>query len=114
MNVLGLQFGHDAGAAVVRDGRIASFVLRERLSRVKHALSLDFATIELALQDAGIGESEVDYVAITSTQKAELISLDPQRLSISLEAHKGHTAPCSFAEAVTRSKMDVRSLLYGE
>src|SRR5262245_1859237 len=114
MNVLGLQFGHDAGAAVVRDGRIASFVLRERLSRVKHALSLDLATIELALQEAGIGEADIDYVAITSTQKAELISLDPGRLSIGLEPHKGHTAPCSFAEAVARSKMDIRSLLYGE
>jgi len=114
MNVLGLQFGHDAGAAVVRDGRVASFVLRERHSRIKHALSLDLATIEQALQDAGIGEADIDYVAITSTQKAELISLDPQRLSIGLEAHKGHTAPCSFADAAARAKLDVRTLLQGE
>jgi carbamoyltransferase len=114
MNVLGLQFGHDAGAAVIRDGRIVSFVLRERLSRVKHAMSLDLATIELALQEAGIGESEIDYAAITSTQKAELISLDPRNLSIELAAHRGHTAPCSFADAVARSKIDIESLLFGE
>src|SRR5262245_25642254 len=114
MNVLGLQFGHDAGAAVIRDGRIVSFVLRERLSRVKHAMSLDLATIELALQEAGLGESEIDYAAITSTQKSELISLDPRSLSIELAAHKGHTAPCSFADAVARSKTDIGSLLYGE
>ena len=77
MNILGLQFGHDAGAAVLRDGRVASFVLRERLSRTKHALSLDVATIERALADAGLGESDIDYCAITSTQKAELIGRDP-------------------------------------
>jgi carbamoyltransferase len=80
MNVLGLQFGHDAGAAVVRDGRVASFVLRERHSRIKHAMSLDIATIELALNEAGIGEAEIDYVAITSTQKTELIARDPGTL----------------------------------
>ena len=114
MNVLGLQFGHDAGAAVIRDGRTASFVLRERLSRIKHALSLDIGTIEMALREAGIGEADIDYVAITSTQKAELIAHDPRRLSISLQAHKGHVAPCSFADAVARSNLDIETLLQGE
>jgi carbamoyltransferase len=114
MNVLGLQFGHDAGAAVIRDGRVASFVLRERLSRIKHALSLDMATIELALAEAGISDRDIDYAAITSTQKTELISLDPQRLSISLETHKEHGAPCSFGDAVVRAKLDINSLLQGE
>lgn len=114
MNVLGLQFGHDAGAAVVRDGHVASFVLRERHSRIKHALALDLRTIELALQDAGLDETGIDYVAITSTQKTELISKDPRRLSVTLDAHKDHSAPCSFADAVKRGKLDIRSLLQGE
>ncbi|HET6222055.1 MAG TPA: carbamoyltransferase N-terminal domain-containing protein, partial [Dongiaceae bacterium] len=68
MNILGLQFGHDAGAVVLRDGEVASFVLRERYNRVKHAMSLDVETIERALAEAGIGESDIDYCAITSTQ----------------------------------------------
>jgi len=112
MNILGLQFGHDAGAAVLRDGRVASFVLRERLSRTKHALSLDAATIERALADAGLGESDIDYCAITSTQKTELIGRDPARLSVSLQRHPRHTAPCSLVGILERAGTDPHKLLY--
>ncbi len=111
MNILGLQFGHDAGAAVVRDGHIASFVLRERLARIKHAMSLDLPTIERALADAGMTESAIDYVAITSTQKTELIARDPKRLAISLDRHPGHTAPCSLVGIFANGKVDVSGLL---
>jgi carbamoyltransferase len=112
MNILGLQFGHDAGAAVLRDGRVASFVLRERLSRIKHALSLDTATIERALADAGLSESDIDYCAITSTQKVELIGRDPARLSVSLQRHPHHTAPCSLVGILERAGTDPHKLLY--
>jgi len=112
MNILGLQFGHDAGAAVLRDGRIASFVLRERLSRTKHALSLDPETIERALADAGLSESDIDYCAITSTQKVELIGRDPARLSVSLQRHPRHTAPCSLVGILERAGTDPQRLLY--
>ncbi len=112
MNVLGLQFGHDAGAAVLRDGRVASFVLRERHCRVKHAMSLDASTIELALNDAGLTESDIDYCAITSTQKTELIGRDPSRLSVSLDRHPAHTAPCSFMGILEKAQIDIRSLLF--
>ena len=112
MNILGLQFGHDAGAAVLRDGRVASFVLRERLSRTKHALSLDTATIERAHVDAGLGEGDIDYCAITSTQKVELIGRDPARLSVSLQRHPRHTAPCSLVGILERAGTDPHKLLY--
>src|SRR5262249_58512443 len=112
MNILGLQFGHDAGAVVLRDGRVASFVLRERVSRIKHALSLDPATIERALADAGLRESDIDYCAITSTQKTELIGRDPARLSVSLQRHPRHTAPCSLVGILERAGTDPQRLLY--
>src|SRR6185295_6154780 len=114
MNILGLQFGHDAGAAVLRDGRVASFVLRERLSRTKHALSLDAATIERALADAGLGIADIDYCAITSTQKIELIARDPRRIAVTLEPHPGHSAPCSLMEVLARAKTEPGALLFSE
>lgn len=114
MNILGLQFGHDAGAVVLRDGRIASFVLRERLSRIKHALSLDVDTIERALADAGIDGSQIDYCAITSTQKTELIGRDPARLSVSLERHPGHTAPSSLVGIFEKAGTDPNTLLFSQ
>jgi carbamoyltransferase len=112
MNILGLQFGHDAGAVVLRDGWVASFVLRERLSRIKHAMSLDWRTIECALSDAGLGEGDIDYCAITSTQKTELIARDSARISVTLDRHARHTAPCSFADIVARGNIEPASLLY--
>jgi carbamoyltransferase len=114
MNILGLQFGHDAGAAVLRHGRTASFVLRERVSRIKHAMSLDSDTIERALADAGLSESDIDYCAITSTQKTELIARDPARISVSLERHPKHTAPCELVGILQRGKTDPRSFLHAE
>jgi carbamoyltransferase len=114
MNILGLQFGHDAGAAVLRDGRVAAFVLRERVCRIKHAMSLDSATIERALADAGLRESDIDYCAITSTQKTELVARDPARISVSLGRHPNHTAPCSLIGILEKAKTDPRSLLYSE
>ena len=39
-NILGLHFGHDGAACVLRNGEIAGYVLRERSNRVKHALGL--------------------------------------------------------------------------
>jgi len=114
MNILGLQFGHDAGAAVLRDGRVAAFVLRERVSRIKHALSMDTATIERALADADLSEADIDYCAITSTQKIELIARDAARISVSLERHPQHTAPCSLVGILEQGKTDPHTLLYSE
>jgi carbamoyltransferase len=114
VNILGLQFGHDAGAVVLRDGRIASCVLRERLNRVKHALSLDAATIDRALGEAGLGARDIDYCAITSTQKVELIARDPQRIAVSLQRHPRHSAPCSLAGVFERAGTDPHTLLYSQ
>jgi carbamoyltransferase len=80
--VLGLNFGHDASATVVEDGRILSYVARERLSRTKHVLGLDMQVIDVALRDAERGISNIDAVAVTSTQGVELISDDPSRLTV--------------------------------
>ena len=45
MNISGLHFGHDAAVCVLRDGKVAAYVLRERHNRVKHAVSLQAANI---------------------------------------------------------------------
>src|SRR6185437_14396860 len=80
--VLGLNFGHDASATVVEDGRILSYVARERLSRTKHALGLDRQVIDVARREAGRRIPDLDAVALTSTQGIELISDDPSRLAV--------------------------------
>jgi len=96
MNILGLHFGHDAGVCVVRKGRIASYIARERYSRTRHAISLEFRNIEAAVAAAGLRMDQIDYCAITSTQQVELIIDEPTRFSINLSAHPKHTAPCTY------------------
>lgn len=78
------------------DGRVTAYVLRERHSRVKHAVTLEWRNIAAALSAAGLAASDVDYCAITSTQEIELVIDDPESLSVTLAPHPGHTAPCSL------------------
>ena len=49
MNIPGLNFGHDAAATVVRKGRVASYILRERQTRVKHAVGPVVETVQDAV-----------------------------------------------------------------
>ncbi|HVY26657.1 MAG TPA: carbamoyltransferase C-terminal domain-containing protein [Polyangiaceae bacterium] len=100
MNILGLHFGHDAAVCILRDGRIAAYVMRERHARIKHAISLEFKTIQMAMAEAQLGWSELDYCAITSTQNIELIIDDAAAFSIQLQRHPGHQAPCPLGDLI--------------
>lgn len=111
MIILGLHFGHDAGVVVLRDGAIASFVLRERVSRVKHAMSLDRATVERALRDAGAALADIDAVAICSTQKTEIIFHERDYFGVDLAARPGHREPGHLAHLLEATGGDVRALL---
>jgi carbamoyltransferase len=97
--------------AVLCDGHIRSYVLRERLRRIKHAIGLDIGTIEAALTAAGITAAQVDHVAISSTQRMELIIDDPARFSISMTAHPGSVGRAPLAEQLAAQGVDARSIL---
>ena len=65
MIVLGLFDGaHDAGAAVVQDGRLTAAVNEERLTRVKLQGSFPHQSIPAALADAGVSAEDVDAVTV--------------------------------------------------
>ena len=62
-------FGHDASAALLRDGEIVACAAEERFARAKYALNLAGNTllprnaIQYCLEEAGIGIDQVDIVA---------------------------------------------------
>ena len=64
-NILGLHFGHDGAACVLRNGEIVGYVLRERSNRVKHALGIADTEILRALNDADVAHGDIDFIAIT-------------------------------------------------
>ncbi len=67
MMVLGVHEGHDAGAALIRDGRILAAVNEERLVREKLYAGIPRKSIREVLRIAGIGPEKIDRVAIAGT-----------------------------------------------
>ncbi len=66
MIVLGLSAEHDAGAAVVIDGRVRSAINEERLSRRKLHSGMPRRAVAAALETAGVDVTELDAVAVAS------------------------------------------------
>jgi len=63
--VLGIVDGlHDAGAAIVADGRILAAANEERFTRVKLQGGMPRRSIAAVLQTAGLGPEDVDAVAV--------------------------------------------------
>lgn len=65
--VLGVHAGHDAGAALVRDGRLVACVNEERLSRTKLFWGWPERAVGEVLRLAGLGPDAVDLVAVAGT-----------------------------------------------
>jgi carbamoyltransferase len=64
MRILGISaFYHDSAAAFVEDGRIVAAAQEERFTRKKHDSGYPSNAIGYCLREAGVGLSEVDYVA---------------------------------------------------
>lgn len=97
MIVLGISggYGHDAAAALVRDGEIVAVVEEERLIRRKHAYgAVPVHSVRYCLDRAGISLRDVEVLAL-SWDPADQPGW-PTRLHETLLAHPffaGHRAP---------------------
>jgi carbamoyltransferase len=111
MIIMGLHFGHDASVTILKDGIIASHVLRERQVRRKHAVGLTNNEIATSLISAGVNISEIDLVALVSTQDIEIITGLIDGFDISFDAASQHPVPGVMPELLARAKTDVQSLL---
>ena len=113
MILLGLHFGHDAAVSIVRDGEVLLCVERERLARVKHAITLLAGDVERCLADVGLTVDDVDLAALTSTQDLEYVFLEPDRLSVAYAPHPGHTLPCTLVDRLKISPAELDERLLG-
>src|SRR5262245_8116542 len=63
MNILGIScYFHDAGAALLQDGKLIACVEEERFSRIKHDFRFPEKSIQFCLKSAGIKASDLDHV----------------------------------------------------
>jgi len=68
MHILGISTGHDAGAAILRDGEVVAAVSEERFTGIKHhGWFPPLNSITFCLKAAGISPQDLDYVAMTSS-----------------------------------------------
>lgn len=74
-NILGLHFGHGAGAAIISNGRIIADISEERLNRIKHSSDLPLHSIRYCLKTAGVSINEIDEIAVAGLAVGNQIEL---------------------------------------
>lgn len=97
MIILGAADGHDASAALVRDGTLVAAVAQERVDRVRHSDAFPSAAIDACLDIAGVRARDVDRVVFAgSFSSTTLLRTRPElraRVSPRLrEAWRGYKA----------------------
>jgi carbamoyltransferase len=63
MDILGISFGVDTSACLLRDGRVVGAVLEERFSRIKHDRAWPARAIAWCLEEGGTNLDDVDEIA---------------------------------------------------
>ncbi len=64
MFILGIHDGHNASAALLKDGELIAAVQEERFTRVKNQGGLPLRAIEDVLAAAGITQQDIDVFAV--------------------------------------------------
>jgi carbamoyltransferase len=73
VNILGIWDGHDAGAALLVDGRLRAAINEERLTRRKLEVRFPERAIAACLSIAGLPPSRIDRVAATTSDPAKTL-----------------------------------------
>ncbi|MEK7575024.1 MAG: carbamoyltransferase C-terminal domain-containing protein [Patescibacteria group bacterium] len=107
--ILGLHFGHGAGAAIISNGRIIADVSEERFNHVKHSSDLPFASIKFCLKQVGISVHEIDEIAIAGLAVGDQIeTIFGQKIAIPEKPAE------NFKEKIySAGKKIVRGLFFG-
>jgi carbamoyltransferase len=73
VNVLGIWDGHDAGAALLQQGRLRFAVNEERLTRRKLEVRFPTRSIQACLAFAGLNPRQIDVVATSGSDPAKTL-----------------------------------------
>lgn len=73
MNVLGIWDGHDAGAALLQEGRVRFAVNEERLTRRKLEIRFPTRSIQACLAFAGLEPGQIDVVSASTSDPAKTL-----------------------------------------
>ncbi|MDP1694550.1 MAG: carbamoyltransferase C-terminal domain-containing protein [Candidatus Woesearchaeota archaeon] len=62
MNILGINYGHDASVCLLRDDKVEYAITEERITRIKHQAGFPIESIKEVLKR--IKPEEIDYIAL--------------------------------------------------
>jgi carbamoyltransferase len=62
--ILGLHFGHDSTAAIVKDGKVVANISSERVKGIKKYDGIDEEVLDYVLKQAGISAKDIDSVIL--------------------------------------------------
>jgi carbamoyltransferase len=82
MIILGINAGHDAGAAIIKDGKVISAINEERLNRKKMYWGEPYLSINEVIRIAGIKAEEIDYIAIAGITQGGGVSKSFKEVSL--------------------------------
>jgi carbamoyltransferase len=77
--ILGINDGHDSGAALVRNGQVISAVHEERLNNIKHYGGVPEKSLQTVFNVAKIDPSDVNLIALASLHPPGEINLQAFR-----------------------------------
>ncbi len=106
-----MHFGHDGAVSIIKDGKVLSYISRERNSRVKHAIGITTNELDLALEEAQTKINDIDYCTVVSTQNMEILNGLINDFHISFDNHKDHTNPSPLKTLFKESNINVSDLL---
>jgi carbamoyltransferase len=105
VNILGIWDGHDAGAALLADGRLVAAVNEERFTRRKLEIDFPRRSIETCLALGGLRAADIDVVASTTTDVAKALGrLVPSTKESYYLLRRRKSAPGALSALRSRSK----------
>lgn len=75
LNILGIQRGHDAAAALLIDGRVVADAAEERFQRIKHCPGLPSRAIEFCLKQGELAPGDLDLIAVAAARPGREVYL---------------------------------------
>jgi carbamoyltransferase len=82
MIVLGINDGHDAGACLIRDGRLVLYSAEERRRNIKNYAGVPTESIAQLFKRTGIAPKDVDLIALSSKIRTTFPTKDNEKKRI--------------------------------
>ncbi|WP_055007697.1 carbamoyltransferase C-terminal domain-containing protein [Pseudomonas caricapapayae] len=114
MKILALHYGHDSAVSLISNGEVVACQLSERVKKKKLFIGVNSELIELFLKENKVDPSEIDCIAVTSTQREDLYIEVGGVLDISYHRHPDDKIPSLVEEHLQKHHLDPVDFFLGD